>query len=106
MKSGDLRHRITLQSPSYSRNDYMENEVTWTDEVTVWAAIEWGSGRRYAEASQLNAEIKGVIRIRYRSDVQPTWRIYYDGRYFQILSIANVMERGRELQLNCKEFQD
>jgi len=106
MKSGDLRHRITLQSPSHSRDEYQQMVPTWTDEATVWAAIEWGSGRRYVEASQLNAEIKGVVRIRYRSDVQPTWRISYDGRYFQILSIANVMERGRELQLNCKEFQD
>lgn len=106
MKSGDFRHQITLQSPSYARDAKQELVATWTDEATVWAAIEWGSGRRFAEASQLNAEVSGIIRIRYRSDVQPTWRIYYDERYFQIISIANVMERGRELQLNCKEFQD
>lgn len=106
MRAGDLKHRITLQKPTYSRDSFNELEESWSDVDTVWAAIEWGSGRRYLEASQLNSEVQGIVRIRYRTDVKPTWRIEYGHRHFQILSIANVYERDRELQLSCKEAQD
>jgi len=106
MRAGQLRHRITLQKTTQTRSSFNEVEVSYTDVATVWAAIEWGSGRRYEEAAQLNAEVQGVVRIRYRSDVKPEWRIKYGNRYFQILSVANAYERDRELQLNCKELQD
>uniref|UniRef100_A0A6M3JWS9 Putative head-tail joining protein n=1 Tax=viral metagenome TaxID=1070528 RepID=A0A6M3JWS9_9ZZZZ len=106
MRAGQLRNRITLRKPVYSVSSFNETVVSYTDVATVWAYIEWGSGRRYMEASQLNSEVQGVISIRYRTDVKPEWRIEYGTRTILILSIANVVERDRQLQLNCKEFQD
>lgn len=106
MRTGEMRNRIIFQRPTYSRSSFNELEESFTYVATVWAAIEWSSGRRYEAAKQFDAEIQGVIRIRYRSDIQPTWRIKYGNRYISILSIANVFEQGRELQLNCKEWQD
>ena len=106
MRAGELRNRITLQKPVHARSAFNEDVTTYVDVASVWAAIDWGSGRRFLEASQLNSEVQGVIRIRYRSDVQAQWRIAYGSRVFQILSIANIQERGRELQLSCKEAQD
>lgn len=106
MHAGELRHRITLQKPAQTRSSYNEDVTSYTDVVTVWAAVEWRSGRRYQEAAQLNAEIQGVIRLRYRSDVKPEWRVKYGDRYIQILAIINPGERDRELQLNCREAQD
>ena len=95
MKAGSLRHRITLQQPTESRDSFQEMVTTWTDVATVPAAIDWGSGRRFLEAKQLNAEVEGIVLIRYRSDIQPEWRIKYDDRYFEILSISNIQERDR-----------
>lgn len=106
MRGGELRKRITLQKPVHARNDFGEMVTTYSDFITVWAAIEWQSGRRFLEAKQLNAEVQGVVRIRWRDDIQPEWRIKYKDRYIQILSIANIQERGREIQFNCKEAQD
>jgi SPP1 family predicted phage head-tail adaptor len=106
MRAGELRHQITLQQPVHTRNSFNEDVTTYEDVATVWAAIEWGSGRRYLEAKQLNAEVEGIVRIRYRSDIQATWRIEYSSRYFQIISIANLRERSEEMQINCKEAQD
>ena len=106
MRAGELRHRITLQKPVQTRSSFNELVTTYTDVDTVWAAVEWQSGRRFEAAKQLNAEVQGIIRIRYRSDVRAEWRIKYGDRYIQILSIANVRERDQELQLNCKEAQD
>jgi len=106
MRAGELRHRITLQKPSHSRDDFKEMDTSHSDVATVRAAIEWQSGRRYVEAAQVNAEVQGIIRIRYRSDVESDWRIKYGDRYIIILSIANVRERNEELVLWCKEAKD
>lgn len=106
MRAGELKHQITLQEPAPTTNGYNEEVPGWTDAATVWAAIEWGSGRRYLEAKQLNAEVQGIVRIRYRSDIKPEWRIKYGSRYFEIISIANIRESDQELQINCKESQD
>lgn len=106
MRAGELRNRITLQKPVHTRDDIQADVTTYADFITVWAAIEWGSGRRFSEAKQLNSEIQGVVRIRYRDDVKPEWRIKYKDRVFEILSISNLYERGRELQLTVKEAQD
>lgn len=105
-RAGDYRHQVTLQSPPTSTNAFNELTGSWTDEATVWAAIEWGSGRRFLEASQLNSEVQGIVRIRYRSDIDATWRISYKSRTFQIISIANVYERNREMVITCKEALD
>jgi len=106
MRAGELNKQITLQKPTPTVNGYNEEAPGWTDVATVWAAIDWQSGRRYEAAKQLNAEVQGVIRIRYRSDVKPEWRLKYGSRYFEIITISNVKERNAELQLNCKDFQD
>jgi SPP1 family predicted phage head-tail adaptor len=106
MRAGELRHRITLKQPVTTTNANEEDITTYATVATVWAAIDWGSGRRYEAAKQLDAEVQGVIRIRYRSDVKAYWRIEYDGRTFEIISLANVQERGRELVLTCKEALD
>jgi len=73
---------------------------------TDWAAVEWASGRLYEEAKQLNSEVQGVIRTRYRRDVQPAWRIKLGRRWIQIISVSNYKEQNRELWLDCKEALD
>jgi SPP1 family predicted phage head-tail adaptor len=106
MRTGEMRHRLTLQKPVHTRNDFNESVTTYSDFITVWGTIEWGSGRRFVEAKQLNADVQGVVRIRYRSGIQPEWRIKYGDRYLEILSISNIYERGQELQISVKEAQD
>jgi SPP1 family predicted phage head-tail adaptor len=106
MRAGDYNKRITFQESTHARNDFNEMVTTYADCLAVWAAIEWQGGRRYMEAKQLNAEVQGVVRIRWRDGIKPEWRVKYKGRYFEIISIANVYERSRELQISVKEAQD
>lgn len=106
MRAGELRHRLTLQEPGQARNSFGDMVTTWTDVATVWGAVEWAGGRRYLEAAQLNAEVQGVVRIRYRADIDTTWRVKFDSRLFTILSMSNYRERGEELWLNIKEALD
>jgi SPP1 family predicted phage head-tail adaptor len=106
MRAGQLNSRIILQKPVHTPSSFGDLVTTYADVATVWSAIDWGSGRRFEAAKQLNAEVQGVIRIRYRSDVKADWRIGYGGRTIVILSIANVKEKDAEIWFNCKEAQD
>ena len=106
MRAGALDKRITLQKPTYARGDLNELAESWTDVATVWAEIIPNSGRQYFEAEQASSETQGMIRIRYRSDIEAQWRFTYNSRTFRILSIVDVKERNRELLITYKEALD
>jgi SPP1 family predicted phage head-tail adaptor len=107
MRAGDLRTPIILKKPVRTPDAATAEMITTYETVaTVWSAVEWGSGRRFESAKQLNAEVEGVVRIRYRTDIKADWRIGLGRRTIQILSLANVRERNEELVLTCKETQD
>ena len=104
MRSGDLRHRITLQTFTTAPDSYGEPIKTWSDLATVWAAVEPLSGREFFEAQRTNAETTYRVRIRYRADVVPTLRIAYAGKTLEIQAVIDVGERRRELHLMCREI--
>jgi SPP1 family predicted phage head-tail adaptor len=105
-RAGEFRSRVTLRKPVKTRTEWGDVVTTYEDVAETWAAVEWQSGRRYEAAAKLNAEVQGVVRLRYRTDVKADWRIYYSGRVLEILSIANAWERNAELVLQCKEAMD
>ena len=103
MRAGQLNKRVILQARSVSRGDSGGEVVTWTDVDTVWAAIWPKAGREYFSSDQVQAEVSGRIRIRWRADVRPDWRIEYGNRHFDIKAIINVEERDRMLDLMVSE---
>lgn len=105
-RPGERNKQITLQKDVQTVGSFGDTATSYVDVATVWARIEWGSGRRFEAARQANAEVQGIIGIVYRSDIKPTWRVKYRRRYFYILSLANMRERDRELVLWCKEALD
>ena len=98
MEAGKLRQRVDLQ-----RRTVSGGLDTWSTVATVWAAIEPLSGNRYLQATVPVNEVQGMIRIRYRSDILPEWRIRFGQRVFLITSIINVLQANRELQIMYRE---
>lgn len=107
LNADELRTRIVLrkpvQTPDATSGEFI---LTYADVATVWAAVEWESGRRFESAKQLNAEVQGVIRIHYRGDVKADWQFGLGNRNIQILSRSDYRERHEELWLNCREALD
>ncbi|MGJ3501613.1 putative phage head-tail adaptor (plasmid) [Piscirickettsia salmonis] len=104
MRAGLLRHRITLQNNLIGTNEYGEALDYWQDIATLWARVSPRIGRELFSAQQFYHEITQTVTLRYRADVSPNLRIYFDGRYFEILSVINPDERNRELVLACREW--
>lgn len=103
MRSGDLRHRITLQQKQLTKDQEGIATENWVDVATVWAAVEPLKGREYFQAAAVNAENTVRFRIRYRQGITSAMRVVYNGRVFNINSVIDVDERHREIQLMCQE---
>lgn len=100
MRAGRLRNRLQLQSAVEARNGYGEVIQTWSTVATVWGSVEPLQGREYQLARQTQAETTVRMRIRYRADVRPSWRVRWQGRNYEIVD-AQADERRTELQLMC-----
>lgn len=105
MRAGELNRRITIQHiTGTTTNDYGEKISTWGDLATVWASVITTGGREFFAAQRLNEETTAVFRIRYRSDIDPTMRIKYGNRIFEILPpINDVNAKHVELLISAKE---
>jgi len=104
VKAGDLRHRITIQEQTTTRDTTGAEVVVWVDRTTVWAAVEPLNGRELFAAQALNAEMTTRIRIRYWQGIVPKMRATWEGHTYDIQYVSEVETRRRELHLICKEL--
>lgn len=127
MRSGLLRHRITLQKQNVILDDHgaqvlddfgapviVPNEEEggedvvvenprWEDYVTVWASLEAMTGKEFFASQQTQSTVTHRVRIRRREDVTQDMRVVCGERVFNIVAILpdNAM---RETVLMCREL--
>jgi SPP1 family predicted phage head-tail adaptor len=105
MKVGKLRHRVSLQSPTATANDYGEKIAAWTTYATVWAEIKPLQGRELENAQQISEKCDYEVFIRYNTGVLSTHRVIYGSRTFEIQAVLNLEERNEILKLICTEVR-
>lgn len=105
MRAGRLRHYVTLQEKSVTRDAMGGEVVTWVDKATaVPAEIVELSGKNLNAAQQVHPELSATVRLRYRSDLTPQWRVKHGARVFSIIGMPiNRDARNVELLLNLTE---
>jgi SPP1 family predicted phage head-tail adaptor len=103
MRAGWLKHRITIQMPATEQSASGEVTPGWSDFLSAWASIEPLRGREYMEGRQAQASVDHRIRMRYRDGITPDMQVVFGSRTFQIVSVINVIEGKRELNLMCRE---
>jgi len=74
MRAGQLRD-ITIQKITYSQDSYGGVTEAWSTHAAVWARVEYLTGSELFKAQQVNAQVKGRIRIRRRSDIEANMRV-------------------------------
>ena len=100
---GEMRHRITVQRPTYTQDAGKGRAVAWTNVETVWGEVKPISAREQLHGLGIVNPILHRITIRYRSDVAEDWRLVYDSRTFAIRSIRNDDERKRWTEFMAEE---
>jgi SPP1 family predicted phage head-tail adaptor len=95
---GDLRTRITFQQPTLVTDAGGAQSETYANvptNPTVWA--KWVNDHG-AEAVIANAETsvqRATVTIRYRADIQTTWRLTWANEIWKIVSVDQVQHRNR-----------
>lgn len=98
-----LDKRGMLEVRSTSQDSFGGQAEAWTLLATVWAAIRALSGRALFAAQAAQSEVTHEIVINWRNDVGPEMRFKYDGRLFNIKSVADEDEGRQWLCLRCSE---
>lgn len=102
MRSGSLRHRLTIEQPTQSKDALGQEIQTWVQFAEVYGSLDPLSGRERFLAAQTVAETTHRARIRFLEGVTTKMRISFGGRVYQITYIADD-NRGRELVLDLQE---
>lgn len=102
MNAGTLRHRVTLQRRTVTRESYGGETVTWADVATVWARVEAIGGREYYGAGQTLAESTYTVAMRYRRDVAPSMRLVYGLWVFDVTAVIPDAKNAM-LTVGCRE---
>lgn len=102
-KIGDYNKRVEIQAKTTVTDGMGGTTVTWVTLATVYAKITPVSSSERLEAMKNGNEITHRVNIRFRSVFKSAYRIKYGNRYFSIVGVMNVLEKGEELQMTCKE---
>lgn len=102
---GDMRHRITIQQRTETRDALGASVFTWSTLATVWAEVggAFGSERFTSGVDQEVAQVTHRIRVRYRDDVTPLNRVLYGSKVLDIETAIDPDGRRRELVMMCRE---
>lgn len=93
ISAGSLRHWVALQRDIGGQNSETgEMFANWQTQAECFAEIVMQSAREFVAASAEQSEARGRMTIRFRDDVNPTWRVVYRGKYYAILGIMEDAE--------------
>lgn len=96
---GELRHRVSLQSPTDTIDAYGQEIRTWSTYATVWARVEQTPGSETQAGQSQLALSPHRITIRYRTDVMPTHRLVYGSITLELVSVTDETGYGTHLVL-------
>ena len=103
MRAGRLQKIITIQRYTTSKNSIGEVVEDWTDLFTARAEIKPLTGKEIFANNMIRAEMSHKITIRYQDGIKVTDRIVFNGRFFDITSIANYNEQNVVIEILTKE---
>ncbi len=73
------------------------------ERYAVWASVVPLSGREYEESQKLRAETTYHVKIRYADGIRSDFKLLYNGKLLDIVSVLNLDSRSREIRLVCAE---
>lgn len=102
------KNKIDIQFQTNTVDEYGSPITTWTSLGTFWAIIEPKTVTEILERGQLIAKVTHKITIRFNSEVNPSCKIVFNSREFNILGIKKLdndlkMEGNRFIEMMAVE---
>lgn len=101
---GEMRERVTLQSPLLAADGAGGADVSWDDEATVWAKVETLTGDERVNGERLAPRARFRLTIRYRNGLNTAMRALWKTRPLDIRAIRDPDGRKHLLILDCEEM--
>ena len=101
MRSGDLDQVIELQSLTET-NVNGELVKTYVMVEIVHAKVISQRGSESFEAARMNARETIRLQLRYRDDVQTSWRLIWQGQSYNIIYVDHSSRRNGGLWITAE----
>ena len=106
MTAGDLKHLITLQRPEgYTLSADGQRKLKYVVAAHVYASMADVSSRDFYAAQAYNAADTVTFGIRWRDDIQSTWRVRHSGITYEILEVNHLGYKRDFIHLKCRRVQ-
>lgn len=102
-----LNRRVTLKIQTATQDGTGEVQPTaWSNFIAagdgaIWAEVKDISGREFIAAGSEQNSTQTKVTIRYREGVQPSMRLIYSGRVYQIDAVLG--EDRKTIALMCSK---
>ncbi len=106
MRMGRLRHIGSIEEYVETKDDLGGYSKAWTEYTKVWCAIHPLRGDEKYVSAEKHATATHQVTIRYKSGINPKMRLISRDRTFEIISVINVGERDKMMQLIVEEEAD
>lgn len=88
MKAGNLKEEIEIWKYDVTTTEYGDTNKVWTKYYTTRANVRYDSGNRVNQNNEVFYPSTRTFIVRYYVPVKEPMRIKYDGKFWQIESIA------------------
>lgn len=98
LNPGELVHRISIEKPKYIQNTQTgERETKWAPYLSdVAAKVSPLSASEFISAQATQSKVSARIKLRYRTDLDPSMRIKHRSTIYNIEGILPDNESGLE----------
>ena len=105
VRAGPLRHFVTIERLATAKDERGQEIEYWAEVTGVWADIRQAGGREAARGMQIVAEATWVAETRCVPglDIRHEDRIRYGNHLLEVLTVRDVNERRRMLEIQMKE---
>lgn len=100
---GDVSRRIALERPDREEDAGGGAEVVWVPVAVVWASIRSSASGEEIASDDFAARVSHELRLRWRDDVRPGWRVLHGGRELRVRAAVDRDGARRWLHLECEE---
>lgn len=104
MNVATLNQKIELLRNTDQKDSYGAVVQDWAVVARPWANVRFVSGLETVKADRESQRTAASIRIRFRSEIDSSFRVRYKGRDFEITGVLPTDDR-RFLDLACVEWK-
>ncbi len=101
-RPGEMDQRVDLQAEERTPDGQGGFTAAWVSQGSAWAHVRPLRGSEREHGDRIQAEGGYMVVIRYRADINETWRIVWNGRNMNIRFLQDEGPRALYLPMEVE----